>query len=73
MNEMEEKLGLAATPGYRYASHVRNQLFISGQVPHNKAGEIEDPSSPFKQAKKCLSNLDLLLNCYQFNKTILNK
>ena len=67
MNEIEEKSGLAATPGYRYASLVGNQLFISGQVPHNKAGQIEDLYSPLKQAQKCLSNLDLLLNCYQFS------
>ena len=68
MNEIEEKFGLPATPGYRYARHVGNQLFIWGQVPHNKAGEIEALSNPFKQAQKCFSNLDLLLNCYQFNK-----
>lgn len=68
MNEIEEKAGLPATPGYRYAKHVGNQLHISGQVPHNKSGLIVAISNPYEQAQQCLANLELLLNCYHFGK-----
>lgn len=69
MNQIEEKAGLPATPGYRYAKHVGTQLYISGQVPQNKSGVIVAISSPYEQAQQCLANLELLLSCYHFGKS----
>lgn len=69
MNEIEEKAGLPATPGYRYAKHIGTQLYISGQVPHNKSGVIVAISNPYEQAQQCLANLELLLGCYHFGKS----
>ena len=69
MNEAEIAAGLAATPGYRYAQCVGNQLFIAGQVPRNAAGELVSPRDAAGQANQCLRNLQLLLSVHGFSIT----
>lgn len=54
MNEIEEKAGLPATPGYRYAKLVGTELYISGQVPHNKSGVIVAISNPMNKLNNVL-------------------
>lgn len=68
MNEVEKKSGLPKTAGYLYAKQIGNQLFVSGQVPHNNLREIVGKNDPYKQAQQCLINLGMLLNCHCFDK-----
>ncbi len=57
---------MAATPGYRYADRLGNQLFAAGQVPHGPDGELIGPADPAAQATACLDNLRTLLGVHQF-------
>ncbi len=66
MNEIETKSGLASTPGYRYAKLTGNQLHVAGQVPHDSAGNLVEVNDPHTQATQCLTNLKILLSCYDF-------
>ncbi len=61
MNEDDREAGLAATPSYRYADVVGNELFVAGQVPHNAAGEIVGGVDAGAQTTQCLENLKLLI------------
>lgn len=69
MNEIENDAGLAKTPGYRYAKVTGNQLHVAGQVPRNSAGNIAGIGDPFTQAAQCLANLRILMSCYDFFET----
>lgn len=73
MNNKERQAGLPETPGYRYAKQIENQLYVSGQVPNNSAGEIVGKDDPFRQARQCLFNLELLLDVHGFQKTDIQK
>ena len=66
MNEVETKAGLPKTAGYLYAKRIGNQLFVSGQVPHDNLRQIIGENDPYKQAQQCLTNLDMLLKCHCF-------
>ena len=66
MNEMERAGGLADTPGYRYAERIGAQLYVAGQVPLDRSGEILGVGDPVLQARACLDNLRLLLNVHSF-------
>ncbi|MFK7964898.1 MAG: RidA family protein [Burkholderiaceae bacterium] len=66
MNEAEVAAGLAPTPGYRYADRIGSQLFVAGQVPHDKDGQIVAIDDPHGQATQCLDNLLLLLSTHKF-------
>jgi enamine deaminase RidA (YjgF/YER057c/UK114 family) len=68
MNRIEKQAGLPETPGYRYAKQIDNQLFVSGQVPRNTAGEIVGKDDPLGQARQCLINLQILLSLHGFDK-----
>lgn len=67
MNTLEIQAGLAATPGYRYAEPVGNQLFVAGQVPHDGEGNLVGIDNPYAQATQCLQNLRTLIELYGFS------
>jgi enamine deaminase RidA (YjgF/YER057c/UK114 family) len=67
MNEAEIEVGLAVTPGYRYAEKVGNQLFIAGQVPHNADGQLIGIDDPHAQSHQCLDNLLRLLAVHGYS------
>ena len=67
MNEAEQDAGLAATPNYRYADHVGNQLFVAGQVPLDSTGTLVGENDPGRQATVCLDNLSTLINVRGFD------
>ncbi len=66
MNEKEQAAGLAATPGYRYAQRQGDELHVAGQVPLDAAGKLVAPGDALAQATRCLTNLELLLECHGF-------
>lgn len=66
MNEAELEAGLSATPGYRYADHVGDRLFVAGQVPLDRAGALVGTDDPAAQARTCLDNLATLLGVHGF-------
>jgi enamine deaminase RidA (YjgF/YER057c/UK114 family) len=66
MNEVEIAAGLSPTPGYRYATRVGDQLFVAGQVPHDRHGIIVGTGDPARQAEHCLNNLRLVLEANSF-------
>jgi len=66
MNDIETRAGLAPTPGYRYAKVTGNQLHVAGQVPRDSSGSIVGINDPYTQAVQCLSNLKILISCYDF-------
>ena len=66
VNQQEHDAGLATTPGYRYADLVGDQLFVAGQVPRDKSGELVGAADPAAQAISCLDNLRTLLNVHDF-------
>lgn len=66
MNRKEIAAGLPKTAGYRYAKRAGEQLYISGQVPHDASGEIVGEKDCYLQAEQCLVNLGLLLRCHGF-------
>lgn len=69
MNDAERAAGLAATPSYRYADVVGDQLFVAGQVPLDAGRVLLGASDPNAQARACLDNLATLLDVrgYQTN------
>lgn len=67
MNEVEHSAGLAATPGYRYADVVGDQLFVAGQVPLDQAGTLIAPGDVGAQATACLENLRRVLGAHGFD------
>jgi len=67
MNEDESAAGLAATPGYRYAEVVGDQLFVAGQVPHDSDGVLLGAGDPAAQASACLDNLRRVLQVHGFD------
>ena len=66
LNEREEAAGLARTPGYRYAEVVGRELFVAGQVPHDRDGNVVAPGNARRQARQCLANLMALLEVHDF-------
>lgn len=66
MNEAELNAGLSATPQYRYADRLGNQLFVAGQVPLDSHGHLVGPQDPGAQALQCLRNLERLLAVHEF-------
>ena len=68
MNEDEIAAGFAQSPGYRYAETVGHQLFVAGQVPLDQEGQIVGVGDPGAQARKCLDNLERLLELYEFER-----
>ncbi len=58
--------GLAATPGYRYAERVGDQLFVAGQVPLDGDGELVGLNNAAAQAVACLDNLGVLVEVHGF-------
>lgn len=66
VNDDEIAAGLARTPGYRYADHVGDQLFVAGQVPHDASGTLVGPGDPARQAGACLDNLRTVLEVHGF-------
>lgn len=66
VNEREIEAGLAATPGYRYADVVGDQLFVAGQVPLDADGRLVGRDDPAAQARSCLSNLGIVLDVHSF-------
>ena len=67
MNEIEKKAGLPSTAGYIYAKRIKNQLYISRQVPHDASGNVVGENDPYKQTNQCLTNLELLLKTHSFD------
>lgn len=66
MNDAEQEAGLAATPSYRYADTVGNQLFVAGQVPLDSSGALIGADDPRRQASVCLDNLAALIAVHGF-------
>jgi enamine deaminase RidA (YjgF/YER057c/UK114 family) len=66
MNEKERAAGLAATPGYRYAEQVGDQLFVAGQVPLDRTGKLLGVGDPEAQTIACLNNLRTLIDVHGF-------
>ncbi|MGB3184742.1 MAG: RidA family protein [Ornithinimicrobium sp.] len=60
---------LNATPGYRYADCVGDQLFVAGQVPLDVNGDLVGAHDPAGQAGQCLDNLLVVLRAYRFGLT----
>ncbi len=69
MNDDEQAAGLASTPGYRYADRIGDQLFVAGQVPHDKDGDLTGVGDAAAQATVCLDNLRTLLAVHDFDTT----
>ncbi len=67
MNENEIAAGLAPTANYRYADVVGDQLFVAGQVPHDRDGNLVGKGEPGSQAACCLDNLKLLVELHGFS------
>jgi enamine deaminase RidA (YjgF/YER057c/UK114 family) len=66
VNENELAAGLAATPGYRYANVVGDELFVAGQVSLDSAGKMLGVADPSVQAKACLGNLLTVIEAHAF-------
>lgn len=69
MNEAEINAGLPATPQYRYADRLGDNLFVAGQVPLDSHGYLVGPQDPGAQALQCLRNLERLLAVHEFQIT----
>lgn len=67
MNNRERNAGLAATPGYEYARHIGDQLYVAGQVPHDAEGQLVGTGDARAQALQCLQNLRTLLAVHGFS------
>jgi enamine deaminase RidA (YjgF/YER057c/UK114 family) len=66
MNEAELAAGLPATPHYRYAQRMGNQLFLAGQVPNDAHGQIVGADDPFVQTQQCMNNLTTVMSVHGF-------
>lgn len=73
MNEGEHEAGLAATPNYRYADVVGDELFVAGQVPHDAGGTLVGLADPAEQARACLRNLDTLVQHHGFARSDIHR
>lgn len=69
MNEAEQDAGLAATPGYRYADVVGDELFVAGQVPNDASGALVGVGDPAAQATACLERLTTVVEVHGFERT----
>jgi enamine deaminase RidA (YjgF/YER057c/UK114 family) len=67
VNEAEIAAGLPATPQYKYAQRVGNQLFVAGQVPHDAQGQLKGAGDPAAQALQCLNNLTAVMAVHGFS------
>ena len=67
MNEGERQAGLAPTADYRYSERVGNQLFVAGQVPLDREGNLVGLEDPQSQVAQCLANLDTLIAYHGFS------
>lgn len=68
MNELERAAGLAATPGYRYAEVVGDELHLAGQVPHDSDGRLVGAGDVAEQTGQCLANLFALVHAHGFTR-----
>lgn len=68
MNEAEQDAGLAATPGYRYADVLGDELFVAGQVPHDADQNLVGVGDVAAQAARCLDNLFTLIQVHGFER-----
>ena len=66
MYESKNSVGLATTPGYRYAERIGRQLFVAGQVPLDREGKLVGIDEPQDQATQCLRNLKILVEHHGF-------
>ena len=73
MNEREIEAGLAKTANYRYAEQVGTQLFVAGQVPHDRDANLIGINNPGEQTRQCLMNLRTLITCYGFTEHDIRK
>ena len=67
INADEIAVGMAPTPGYRYADRIGDTLYVAGQVPLDAEGGILGVGDPRAQATACLRNLDTLLDVQGFH------
>jgi enamine deaminase RidA (YjgF/YER057c/UK114 family) len=67
MNDPELAAGLPASPGYRYADVVGDELFVAGQVPLDGSAELVGPNDPRAQAVSCLDNLRTVIDVHGFS------
>lgn len=44
-------------------------MYVAGQVPQNASGSIVGIDDPYAQALQCLANLEVLMSCYDFSVT----
>ena len=68
MNDAERDAGLAATPGYRYADVLGDELFVAGQVPHDSDQHLVGVGDAAAQAAQCLDNLFTLIQVHGFER-----
>ena len=73
MNQGETKAGLAKTANYRYAERVGAELFIAGQVPHDRDANLIGIDDPGAQATQCLTNLRTLISHHGFEERDIRK
>lgn len=68
-----ERFGLGmpweASHGYSQGFRVGDELRISGQMPHNDAGELVGVGDPVAQAAAVFENLDRVLRGYGARRT----
>lgn len=69
LNAAERRAGLAATPGYRYADRVGDELFVAGQVPSDADGTIIGVDDVTFQTGRCLDNLFTLVTVHGFERS----
>jgi len=55
--------GMPAAPGYSHVAEITGGklVYIAGQVPHNAAGELVDPSDFQKQLEQVFANLKIAI------------
>ncbi len=73
MNEGEIAAGLAETAYYRYAERVGSQLYVAGQVPQDRHGNLTGIGDPREQAIQCLRNLKSVLSHHGFSENEIRK
>jgi enamine deaminase RidA (YjgF/YER057c/UK114 family) len=73
LNEGEIEAGLPKTANYRYADRVGAQLFVSGQVPHDRSANLVGIDNPAEQASQCLRNLRTLITHHGFKESDIRK
>lgn len=73
LNKGEIEAGLAKTANYRYADRVGAQLFVAGQVPHDRSANLVGIDNPAEQASQCLRNLRILIAHHGFKESDIRK